>query len=84
MIDWYWFLILLALMTIVGYAWGYTNGTAKLELMFVQGDLIIDEFEGLPYLAMKDGGLDNLHDKDYVVLKVVRTKKDDSQKKQGL
>lgn len=62
---------------------GYYVATKKLDKTVVKGDLVIDELDNLPYLNMR-GELSELHNNDYILLKVVRFSNKPSQKKQSV
>lgn len=62
---------------------GYYIATKKLDKTVIKGDLVVDELDNLPYLNMR-GELSELHNNDYILLKVVRFSDKPSQKKQSV
>lgn len=73
----------IVLFSVFSASWGYYIATKKLDKTVVKGDLVVDEVDNLPYLNMR-GELSELHNNDYILLKVVRFSNKSSQKKQSV
>ena len=73
----------IVLFSVFSAIWGYYFATKKLDNTVVKGDLVVDELDNLPYLNMH-GELGELHNNDYILLKVVRFSSKPSQKKQSV
>lgn len=73
----------IVLFSIFSAIWGYYIATKKLDQTVVKGDLVVDELDNLPYLNMR-GELGELHNNDYILLKVIRFSGKPSQKKQSV